>query len=84
MHLSMSSPRGVGGLVNPQEFDCDVYLQGGDFDHLIFQLQRAEKKQNHYFCQGVGILSFLKKIIKIPTLWSTPPPPPSGLTLIGA
>ena len=34
MHLSMSSPRGVGGggSGNPREFDCGVYPQGGDFD----------------------------------------------------
>ena len=36
--------KGGGGLGNPREFDCDVYPQGGDFDHLIFQLQRAEEK----------------------------------------
>ena len=29
---------------NPQEFDCDMYLQGGDFDHLNSQLQRADEK----------------------------------------
>ena len=29
---------------NPCKFDCDVYPQGEDFDHLIFQLQRAEEK----------------------------------------
>ena len=34
--------RGGGG--NPQEFDCDMYPEGGDFDHLIVQLQIAEKK----------------------------------------
>ena len=39
-------PEGGGGRVsgNPQEFDCDVYPQGEDFDHLIFQLQIAEEK----------------------------------------
>jgi len=40
MHLLMSEV----GSVNPREFDCDVYPQGEDSDHLIFQLQRAEEK----------------------------------------
>ena len=36
MHLSMSSPRGGGGgSVNPREFDCGVYPQGGDFDRTL-------------------------------------------------
>ena len=43
MHQSMSSQRGEGGSSKPWEFDCDVYPQGGDFDHLIFQLQREEE-----------------------------------------
>ena len=33
-----------GGLGIPREFECAVYPQGGDFDHLISQLQRAEEK----------------------------------------
>ena len=44
MHLSMPSPRaggggwgGLGELGNPRVFNCDVYPQGGGFDHLIFQ-----------------------------------------------
>ena len=48
MHLSMSSPRGGGGgggFGQPTGILlCDVYSQGGDFDHLIFQLQRADEK----------------------------------------
>ena len=32
MHLSMKSPEGGGGSVNPREFDRDAYPQGGDFD----------------------------------------------------
>ena len=42
MHLSSQAQEGGGGgerLGKPQEFDCDVYPQGGDFDHLM-----AEKK----------------------------------------
>ena len=35
---------GGGGSGNPREFDCDLYPQCGYFDHLIFQLQRAEEK----------------------------------------
>ena len=35
---------GGGGSDNPREFDCDMCPQGGDFDHLILQLQRAEEK----------------------------------------
>ena len=59
----MSSPRGVGwgggGSGNPREFDCDVCPQGGDFDHLIFQLQREEKKKtilfdHYFFARGWG------------------------------
>ena len=37
----------IGGgeeLGDPQELDCDLYPQGGDFHHLIFQLQIEEKK----------------------------------------
>ena len=32
------------GPGNLRDFDCDVYPQGGDIDHLIFQLQRADEK----------------------------------------
>ena len=34
---------GGGSSSNAIEFHCDMYPQGGDFDHLIFQLQRAEE-----------------------------------------
>ena len=37
-----------------------MYPQGGDIYHLVFQLQRAEKKKNilliTIFCTGLGIL----------------------------
>jgi len=41
-------PEGRAGWGKPWEFDSDVYPQGGDFDHLIFQLQIAEKKYTIY------------------------------------
>ena len=50
MHLSMSSPRrGGGGSGNPQEFDCDVYPQGGDFDHFDRSSTKSRRKINHTF-----------------------------------
>ena len=48
---------GGGGSGNPREFDCDVCPQGGDFDHLIFQLLTKRRREenhtfDHYFLPG--------------------------------
>ena len=46
--------RGGGGAGNPRGFDCDLCPQGGDFDHLIFQLQREEEKKTILLTRGWG------------------------------
>ena len=88
MHLSMSSPRrgwGGGGVGsgNPREFDCDVCPQGGDFDHLIVQLQREEEKKTILmtiiFCPGVGILIIFFQKCQNPH--PMPAPRPLGLDI---
>ena len=49
MHLSMLRPRGLGGggSSNPQEFDCEVYSQGGDFDHSILSITKSRRVESH-------------------------------------
>ena len=82
MHLSMSSPRGGGGggSGNPREFDCHVCPQGGDFDHLIFQLRREEEKKTILltiiFCPGVGIFILFFRKCQNPHPMPNPSPPP--------
>ena len=86
--INVKPEGGGGGAGNPREFVCHVCPQGGDFDHLIFQLRREEEKKTILLtiilCPGVGILIFFFfENAKIPTLFPIPPPL-SGLTSIGA
>ena len=68
---------------NPWEFDCDVCSQGGDFDHLIVQLQREEEKKTILvtiiFCPGVGILIIFFRKCQNPH--PMPDPHPLGLDI---
>ena len=71
---------GGGGSGNPREFDCVVCPQGGDFDHLIFQLQREEERKpillTIIFCPGVGILIIFFRKCQNPHPMPDPSPPP--------
>ena len=65
-----------------REFDCDVYPQGGNIYHLIFQLQRAEEKEivllTIMFLPGGGDFdNFVWKMSKSHLMPDPPPPPPS-------
>ena len=88
MHLSVSSPRGVGNL---REFDCGVdrvgILIGHAFDLSILYSRR---EVNHLFlliltilfCPGVGILIIVFRKCQNPHPMPAPPlpsPPPLGL-----
>ena len=78
--INVKPEGGGGGSGNPREFDCDVCPQGGDFDHLTFQLQREEEKKTILltiiFCPGVGILIYFFRKCQNPHPLPDPPPPP--------
>ena len=40
---------GGGGSGNPQEFDYDVYPQGGDFDHFDRSITKSRREINQTF-----------------------------------
>ena len=75
-----------GGGGNPREIDCDVYPQGGDFDHFDLSITKSRREINHtfdhYFLPGGGDFDNFFRKCQNPHL--CPTPPPSGLTLIGA
>ena len=92
MHLSMSSPGGG----DPQEFDCDAYPQGGDFDrasciNLIFQFREKRSKPfvsanfENYFLPGGGDFAILFQKCQNPHATPGPhlllPHPPSPVRI---
>ena len=76
--------RGGEGSGNPREFNCDVYLQGGDLiAHHAFDLSisNSGREVNHSFLLIFkSIFRLFLENAKIPTLCSNSPP--SGLALI--
>ena len=67
----------VGILIGHHAFDLSILCSRREVNHLFLLILTI------LFCSGVGILIIFLENVKIPTLCPTPPPP-SGLTLIGA